>query len=332
MRKLAPIAITILLAVDVSGQPNETSGKKADSATNKPPATSTKTVEDKDGSRKTSGDPTTDSPNWYAPLERPDWWLVIIAALTGGAIAYQAREMTRTTSVMENQLRAIERQAGLMDTQIQDSRTSSDDNAKNVRASIAEATRSAGAMEGVASLMAVSVGSVKESIVINREIADRQKFVTEIQSRAYLAVTYSGVIPQNPDTEYRYEPTAKIINRGNTPAHDIRFSMQAAIIKLPLEPEFAFPIPDPLQGHSSMIAPSLEKIIRAAVPKFLSEDEAKEIREGISKRIVVWGIVKYRDVFGSERYTRFGFTCLGVGKKGDDTSMSRDTAGNNDAD
>lgn len=39
--------------------------------------------------------------HWYASSE---WWLVIIAFLTGAAIAYQAREMTKATKVMEKQI------------------------------------------------------------------------------------------------------------------------------------------------------------------------------------------------------------------------------------
>ena len=51
------------------------------------------------GAEKTEPKATT----WYAALERPDWWLVIIAALTGLAICYQGREMTRATAVMREQ-------------------------------------------------------------------------------------------------------------------------------------------------------------------------------------------------------------------------------------
>ena len=45
-----------------------------------------------------------DTPKWYAALQRSDWWLVIIAALTGCAIAYQAAEMRRASDVMRGQL------------------------------------------------------------------------------------------------------------------------------------------------------------------------------------------------------------------------------------
>jgi hypothetical protein len=43
-------------------------------------------------------------PYWYTPHKRPDWWVVIIAGLTGLAIAIQAREMRKATTVMQGQL------------------------------------------------------------------------------------------------------------------------------------------------------------------------------------------------------------------------------------
>jgi hypothetical protein len=41
------------------------------------------------------------SPSWCTALKKSEWWLVIIAALTGIAIAYQAREMKRATKAMQ---------------------------------------------------------------------------------------------------------------------------------------------------------------------------------------------------------------------------------------
>jgi hypothetical protein len=37
---------------------------------------------------------------WYAALEQPDWWVVIIAALTGLAVAWQSFETRRATQAM----------------------------------------------------------------------------------------------------------------------------------------------------------------------------------------------------------------------------------------
>jgi len=44
-------------------------------------------------------------PSWCTALKKSEWWLVIIAALTGFAIAYQAREMTRATNIIYHPLK-----------------------------------------------------------------------------------------------------------------------------------------------------------------------------------------------------------------------------------
>jgi hypothetical protein len=56
-------------------------------------------------------------PSWCTALKKPEWWLVIIAALTGFAIAYQAREMTRATNVMQGQMSQMQRQVTEMSEQ-----------------------------------------------------------------------------------------------------------------------------------------------------------------------------------------------------------------------
>jgi hypothetical protein len=87
------------ISVRVSGQPNQTSNSKDRNPDPKCPAS----ISSEDHSvtnyypQKAEADP----PKWYTPFERPDWWLVVIAAATGLAIAYQAREMKRATEAMK---------------------------------------------------------------------------------------------------------------------------------------------------------------------------------------------------------------------------------------
>jgi hypothetical protein len=64
-------------------------------------------------------------PSWCTALKRPEWWLVIVAILTGLAIAYQAREMRRATEAMgvqaghmQGQLCAMNQQRDLMSRQL----------------------------------------------------------------------------------------------------------------------------------------------------------------------------------------------------------------------
>ena len=112
--KCALIALLIcLIAVAVTGQPNKTPANREQSAN-----AQTSTSHSRPNNSITSYDaerPINDSPKWYAALERPDWWLVLIAAATGWAIFYQAKEMKAATDVMRGQLKAMKDQLGQME-------------------------------------------------------------------------------------------------------------------------------------------------------------------------------------------------------------------------
>jgi hypothetical protein len=85
------------------------------------------------------------TPSWCTAIERPEWWVVIVAALTGFFIAKQSREMARATGVMQSQwttmqgqLSQMERQANEMTTQtghLEKSVAAAVDNAKAAKVS-----------------------------------------------------------------------------------------------------------------------------------------------------------------------------------------------------
>jgi hypothetical protein len=102
-----------LSAVSLFCQPKGSPTKDEKTATQ---ATPTPTPPDSDRKVATEAESTKrSSPHWYTSSE---WWLVLIAALTGAAIGYQAREMARTTTVMEGQLKEMRETGKLMDTQL----------------------------------------------------------------------------------------------------------------------------------------------------------------------------------------------------------------------
>ncbi len=92
------VVFALILPIHVASQPNQTPTKKQQSA--QPESPSPTIGENNYTADDHSERPETNPPKWYAAIERPDWWLVFIAALTGLAIAYQAREMTRATVEM----------------------------------------------------------------------------------------------------------------------------------------------------------------------------------------------------------------------------------------
>jgi hypothetical protein len=240
-------------------------------------------------------------------------------------------------------LRAIEKQAGLMETQIQDARNANEASARDVQASIAEAVRSARAMEGVAESMAINAVSVKESVGISREIADMQKLATMLQSRPYLSAGINTAFFQ--DENHVFEVQAFLRNHGNTPAYDVTFRSVAEIIETPIPDDFAFPLPDEAAGTSvSFMAPGTIKLITRSLPSRVPGDQVDGIKQGNPPRsLVMWGTVKYRDAFAETRQLKFAFTVFWIGwvagmdkdKDGrplPEKVMSVDTARHNEAD
>lgn len=97
LKRLVILAIAAIVAVSLSGQPNQTANQKQ-----KPAKQSQPTVLPEDSQNKqTSGQadqpkPDTNPPKWYAALERPDWWVVGLALITACVICWQSWEMRKS--------------------------------------------------------------------------------------------------------------------------------------------------------------------------------------------------------------------------------------------
>lgn len=244
-----------------------------------------------------------------------DWWMVRLT----GAIAFISLVQTTVFGLQARRLKqTIQKMDAIASQQTQD-----------VQASIAEATRAAQAMERISESMANSTESVRESVNISRDIADRQKLITELQSRGYLTIAFESMVPQNPAAGLRFAPHMRLENRGSTPAYNIRFATSADVLPFPLADDFAFPLPAEPPYHSGTIGPGLHKILSAVVPKQYTDTEAGQIESGSGQRIVAWGIVKYQDAFTIERSLLFGFTHIRVGEH---QWMAYDTTKNNYSD
>jgi hypothetical protein len=231
-----------------------------------------------------------------------NWWMVrlTVAIVLVGCIQtivfwLQARRLKQTIEVMDR-----------ISTQ----------QTTDVQASIAEATRVAKAMEGIAGSMATNVASVKESVGISREIADgqreiadRQRLITELQSRAYLSVEHLGMVPQNAGTGLRFEPRAAIVNKGNTPAYKVKYSARAEVVPFPPPSDYVFNLPRiPEEGIGGFIPSTLNRIMSAVVPEIYSDPELAKIKASVETRIVMWGRVTYEDAFGIARFVNFGLS------------------------
>jgi hypothetical protein len=206
---------------------------------------------------------------------------------------------------------------------------SSQRHAEHLESSLAQAGRSATAMEQVAESLVQTADSGKESTRIGGEIAERQRVVSELQSRAYLSVIVASIVPQNRATGYRFEPRMGLVNNGNTPAYNVSFRTAADVCPFPLPADFAFPLPDQLPSRSiTIIGPRLNKILSAVVPRLYSEEEERAIRDGVAQRLYIWGVVTYTDAFNIERFVRFSQSFIWLS---DGNVMGIDTTRHNDA-
>ena len=250
-----------------------------------------------------------------------DWWLVRLTGLIAGVGVIQAIVFWIQAGRLKDTIRKMDEIA---------SKQTSD-----MQASIAEATRAASAMQGVALSMqkvassaSDSAESAKTVVEINRKMVDRQIVISELQSRAYLSIEFEGLIPQNIKTGFRFEPRIRITNKGNTPAYRLVHRVGADVLPHPISSDFPFPLPDPQPTRSvSTIGQGSHKIIGTVVPKLYSEDEARQIKTGIGQRIHCWGEIVYEDAFGISRWVRFSFSFMWMN---DDHVMAFDTARHNE--
>jgi hypothetical protein len=266
-------------------------------------------------------------------MDRANWGFAAALVVIGGAGVYAA---LRT-------LRAIEKQAQLMEQQAKDARESTAQQMRDVQASIAEATRASKAMEGIAESMAANVESMRENLAINREIANRQKLAVELQSRPYMSASFNAARFQ--DANHVFEVQAILRNHGNTPAYDVTFKAVAQIVALPIAEDFSFPLPAETAGMSaSLMAPGTTKLINRTVSGRVPDDQVDNIKLANPPRgLAMWGVVNYKDAFKETRQTRFAFLVQWIAwlpgndkdKDGNplpEQMMSFDTTHHNDAD
>lgn len=167
----------------------------------------------------------------------------------------------------------------------------------DMKASIAQATRAAAAMELMAASMAVSSKSAAESVATLKER-------TALQMRAYLSVVAGGGVYQEREKQYKFEAKPLLQNSGNTPAHKVGLSSKAAILPNPLPADFILESPGPPTG-SGVIDPHQDRILTAVVEDFVEDDQVERIKRADGLGLYVWGVVAYDDVFGEGHTINF---------------------------
>jgi hypothetical protein len=168
----------------------------------------------------------------------------------------------------------------------------------DMRDSIAQATRAAAAMENMAANLQISAQAAADSVATVKER-------TALQMRAYLGMVVGGAVYQDREKNLRFEAKPNVVNSGSTPAHDVRYAATAAILPVPLPPDFDLPPATVRSDAGAMVGPRQESIISAVVSEYVDDSLVSDIKRGNNKGLFIWGFVTYRDVFGEEHRTEF---------------------------
>ena len=167
-----------------------------------------------------------------------------------------------------------------------------------MKASIAEASRAATAMQAVADGVVASAKAANDNLAVFKDASLRQM-------RAYLTVGLGGVVPQDKSTGYRFEVRMTLQNTGNTPAYKVRSATRIDIFPFPLPGDFVLPKLS-MAESSSILGPHQQLILTGGVAREVySDEDVNEIEFGIHKQLFVYGIVVYEDAFGFQRTTNF---------------------------
>lgn len=144
---------------------------------------------------------------------------------------------------------------------------------------------------------------------------------TRRQLRAYVAVSTSGIIPDD------YGGTGRLFirfkNSGQTPAYDLIPIVGNLVVPVEVAKAYPFPEhPEPERAATSTtLGPGCDYTIRRRYEK----EEMVAVEAG-THRFYIFGRIEYRDAFGKKRYTAFRhFWSQGRGR---DETMPRAKAGN----
>jgi hypothetical protein len=168
----------------------------------------------------------------------------------------------------------------------------------DMKKTIAEAIRSANAMENVARAVEVSASIAQESSATLKDVTARQM-------RAYLSVLVHGGSYQERSRNIKFEARPALINTGHTPAHKVTYRAKADVLPFPLADDYVFSDPEDTLRSAAVLGPQQNFVLNAIVESLYEEEDVENIKRGRGRRVFIWGTVSYEDVFGVGRITNF---------------------------
>lgn len=200
--------------------------------------------------------------------------------------------------------------------------TAAGEQSKDMKRYVDEASRSATAMEGMATAMKANVVGVTDAFAM-------QKVIFRNQLRPWVAVSFRGCMDQDTTKEFKFEVQSDIKNAGNTPAIEANTASALRVFPVPLPDDVDLTIPMENLGAASTLPPHSPALyIRTVLPAFLDAAEVAQIKEATTKRLYVYGTTRYKDIFGEMHFTNF---CWSIGWTFDGKPVATNASRHNDA-
>ena len=184
-----------------------------------------------------------------------------------------------------------------------------------LKATVAEAGRASARQSADMqdSIKAALVGAqaAKEAADATRASVAKMQEIGETQLRAYVGVQAGSGTTQDFDTTTLFELDPILVNTGQTPATQLHHTGRIAILPFPLPASFDFPLAPLAEERSTgVIGAGQQYRMFVLAERMFTREELAELVTG-QKRLFVYGIVHYSDVFERDRTTKFCYYVLG---------------------
>ncbi len=127
---------------------------------------------------------------------------------------------------------------------------------------------------------------------------------SKIELRAYIVVVLNSGSYQDHDNEIKFEGSPAIQNTGKTPAHNVKYRTNSAVIKEPLAPRYNF-APGQDAAGEYVLGMNQNYVLHIVAQDFVDPKDVTDIMEGKGRAFYYWGVIDYDDVFGESHFTEF---------------------------
>lgn len=164
------------------------------------------------------------------------------------------------------------------------------------------------AMERSISEAAKATEATAQIATATKENAMLMQSILHKQMRAYVSVDAGQATYQ--DGVLRFAAIPVMTNTGFTPARRLSFHAMAAVLDTNLRDDYIFDEFGAKNIADATLSPRQSFTFNAVVRERFADSEVKSIMPGDAKRLYVWGIITYDDVFGGSWETRFCFNYI----------------------